>query len=179
MDDYIPISAINDFLFCPHSLYYHGLYTSFDQKVYQDTPQVEGTLRHATVHNGTYSTRKDCLQGMFVYCEQYLLVGKIDTFFADSGELIERKSKVKHIYDGYKFQLFAQFFALSEMGYTVNHLSIHSLTDNKHYSIELPNTEVIIAFESTLKAIRSFDITKTACTCSENKHHNNIYKELY
>lgn len=179
MDDYIPISAINDFLFCPHSLYYHAIYSGFDKNIYHDAPQVEGELRHKNIEAGAYSTRKTCLQGLSVYSDRYRLVGKIDTFFVDTGDLVERKTKVKKIYDGYRYQLFGQYFALLEMGYVVKKLFIHSLTDNKRYSIALPNKEETRAFEQVLRSIRSFNIAKAECTCSKNKHENNIYRELY
>lgn len=179
MDDYIPISALNDFLFCPHSLYYHALYASFDESVYHQKPQVEGRLRHSIIDTQTYSTRKDCLQGLSVCSQRYRLVGKIDTFFADTGVLVERKTRVKRIYDGYRFQLFGQLFALREMGYMVNSLALHSLLDNKRYAIDMPRVTDIEAFESLLDQIRSFDPSASQCACSDAKRHQNIYQELY
>jgi len=179
MDDYIPISALNDFLFCPHSLYYHALYSNFNEMIYHQKPQVEGRLRHATVDKGTYSTRKDCLQAISVCSEKYRIVGKIDTFLVDSGVLVERKTRVNRIYDGYRYQLYAQMFSLREMGYVVKKLYIHSLVDNKRYQIDMPNGEELVKFEELIGRIRCFDITNAVCTCSDTKRHQNIYQELY
>lgn len=179
MDDLIPISAINDFLFCPHSLYYHSLYSSFNEKTYHQKPQIEGRLNHVSVDSGKYTTSRCCLQGLPVYCERYGLVGKIDTFFVDTGILVERKTKVKRIYDGYRYQLYAQFFALTEMGYKVEQLFIHSLTDNKRYPIPIPNQADVAAFEQVLTSMRSFDIAKSQHVCNPKTHETSIYKELY
>ena len=38
-----------------------------------------------------------------------------------------------------KYQLYAQYFCLREMGYEVEKLKLYSLDDNKVYEIPLPN----------------------------------------
>ena len=78
MFSYIPISYLNDFSFCPRSIYYHSLYQSYDRRLYQDTPQVAGSAAHRSVDRGSYSTRRDVLQGLDVYSERFNLCGKID-----------------------------------------------------------------------------------------------------
>lgn len=47
------------------------------------------------------------LQGVSVYCEKYNLVGKIDVFDEKTGILTERKKKIKTVYDGYIYQIYA------------------------------------------------------------------------
>lgn len=175
----IPISALNDFLFCPHSLYYHGLYSSYDTKVYHDTPQVVGNFAHRSIDSGIYSTSKSCQQGMSVYSSEYNLVGKIDTYFANSGILVERKTKVKQIYEGYKMQLFGQYVCWVEMGYEVKNMFIHSLKDNKRYPIELPTSTDLDALSNLIEKIETFDVVQTKCNCSLNRRANCIYQELY
>ena len=69
------------------------------------------------------------LQGIGIYCEKYNLVGKIDVFDTKSGILTERKKKVTKIYDGYVFQIYAQYFSLIEMGYKVVKLHLYSMDD--------------------------------------------------
>lgn len=59
--------------------------------------------------SATYSTQKGMLQGISVYCEKYNLVGKIDVFDKKTGILTERKKKIKTVYDGYIYQIYAQY----------------------------------------------------------------------
>ena len=75
---------------------------------------------------------------MTVYSEKYNLLGKIDLYHIDKQSLIERKTKIKKIYDGQRFQIWAQMFCLEEMGYPVKKMQIYSLKDNKTYLIEHP-----------------------------------------
>ena len=49
------------------------------------------------------------LQGISVYCEKYNLVGKIDVFDEKTGILTECKKKIKTVYDGYIYQIYAQY----------------------------------------------------------------------
>ncbi|MDD4530863.1 MAG: type V CRISPR-associated protein Cas4, partial [Candidatus Gracilibacteria bacterium] len=80
METYIKISTLNDFIFCPKSIYYHNLYDNYDKKVYQEKPQIVGTIAHQNIDNKTYSTEKKYLQAMEVYSVRYGLLGKIDLF---------------------------------------------------------------------------------------------------
>jgi CRISPR-associated exonuclease Cas4 len=178
MEDYIQISKLNDFLFCPRSLYFHSLFESFDQKTYHDTPQTAGKISHEIIEEGKYSSLKKYLQGLEIFSDKYQLCGKIDIFDKENGILIERKYKVNKIYQGYIYQLYAQMFCLQEMGYQVNELLIHSLTDNKRYKIPLPQQEDIRKFENLIHEIRSFDITKSHDFANPEKCARCIYKPL-
>ena len=75
-----------------------------------------------------------------------------------SGILTERKRQIKTIYDGFVFQLYAQYFALAEMGYSVKELRLYSMIDNKKYTVPFPeeNDELFTRFLDTIKAIRVF-----------------------
>ena len=66
MDDYILISWLNDFIFCPVSIYFHQLYGSKETMLYQNRDQISGKAAHKTVDEKSYSTRKDVLQGISV-----------------------------------------------------------------------------------------------------------------
>lgn len=155
----IPISNLNDFIFCPVSIYFHQLYGEMDRIAHQDSPQLKGSAAHEAIDSGTYSDSKRFLLGISVYSEQYGVYGKIDILDLKKEELIERKRKIKTIYDGYVFQLYAQFFALTEMGYSVKNLAFYSSSDNKKYPIPLPqdNEEMLNKFEQTIEKINSFD----------------------
>lgn len=159
-DDCILISQLNDFIFCPASIYFHGLYGGRDNLTFQKSPQLNGTQAHTAVDSGAYSSRKNILQGISVYSEKYRLAGKIDILDTATHTLTERKKKIKVIYDGYIFQIYAQYFALTEMGYTVNKLRLYSMDDNKIYNVPLPkeNPAMYAKFEELVKTMRTFDL---------------------
>lgn len=160
MDDYIIFSWLNDYIFCPVSIYFHQLYGEKKTTLVQNRNQLEGACAHSAVDEGRYSTRKDVLQAAFVICEKYRLFGRIDVFDIKNGILTERKKKISRIYDGYIFQLYAQYFSLLEMGYKVNKIRFHSLSDNKNYTIPLPeeSPRMLAKFERTIAEIRNFKL---------------------
>ena len=154
----ILISQLNDFIFCPASIYFHGLYGNENTRLFQRTDQVNGTASHRAVDEGNYSTRKSILTGLDIYSEKYGLIGKIDIYDVEKKELVERKKKIKTIYDGYVFQVYAQYYGLLEMGYETKRIFLYSMDDNKRYSIPLPDDDVPMKdrFEETVAAIRAF-----------------------
>jgi CRISPR-associated exonuclease Cas4 len=177
MEQYIQISKINDFLYCPLSLYLHTAYEELDKSEYHETAQVAGTLAHKNIESGTYSSAKRYVQGISVYCEKYNIAGKIDIYDQQEKALIERKSMVKTVYRGFMYQLYAEYFCMAEMGYEVKKLFLHSLSDNHRYEIALPNKEETAEFEKVLGQMRNFkseDIMRHSCqNCM-----NNIYSPL-
>lgn len=158
MEDLIPISNLNDFIFCPISIYFHNLYVEVDNIIFQTTDQINGTNAHSAIEEGRYSSRKSVLQGISVYSDKYKFFGKIDILDTDKQLLTERKKKIQTIYDGYIFQLYAQYFALNEMGYEVKKIRLYSMDDNKGYSIKLPeeDKEMLFKFEKVIYDIRNF-----------------------
>lgn len=177
MDDYIIISWLNDFIFCPVSIYFHQLYGNKEKMLCQSTVQIAGTNAHGAVDEGKYSTRKTIMQGTRVISEKYRLVGKIDTFDIATGILTERKKKIAVIYDGYIFQLYAQYFCLKEMGYKVNKIRFYSVDTNKIYNIALPEEDIVMCdkFEATIKEIRKFSLFSFIQT-NKTKCANCIYE---
>lgn len=160
MNETILITELNDFIFCPASIYFHKLYGNRDVMTYQNKAQINGTHAHKSIDNGTFSSEKKIMMAIDVYSEKYDLIGKIDMFDISIGLLRERKKKIVRIYDGYIFQVYAQFFALTEMGYKVNKIELYSMDDNKKYNIELPmnDVEMLKKFETTIKEMRSFSM---------------------
>jgi CRISPR-associated protein Cas4 len=76
---------------------------------------------------------------MAIYSHKHKIAGKIDIYNSETKTLIERKKKIKKVYDGHRYQLYAQYFCMLEMGYNVQNLQIYSLTDNMSYPIPMPN----------------------------------------
>jgi len=175
--DYIQISKINDFIFCPHSLYFHSVYENFDKTQYKARPQIAGTIAHKTVDENKFSSRKNILQGAEVFSNRYGILGKIDIYDKAKKELIERKRTIKHIYDGYIFQLYAQKFCLEEQGYEVKKMKLYSMTDNKTYPIKL-NTEQKKRFLKVLSDMRNFNPSNEKKCTIQDKCDNCIYHEL-
>lgn len=177
MYEEILITQLNDFIFCPASIYFHMLYGETDRISYQSTKQINGTASHQSIDWATYPASKGILLGIDVYCEEYGLVGKIDMFDSVKGILTERKRQIKFLYDGYYFQVYAQCLALREMGYEVKKIRIHSMVDNKNYEIPLPeeNLEMFQKFQQTIQQMREFRLDEFEQSCLE-KCKNCIYE---
>lgn len=75
MDDIIIISNLNDFIFCPASIYFHKLYGSQDNLTYQSSYQINGSRAHESVDNSSYSTKKSIITALDVYSDKYKLSG--------------------------------------------------------------------------------------------------------
>lgn len=173
MEDLIKITQINDFIFCPASIYFHNLYGDRDKTTYQRKEQINGTYAHEKIDTGTYTTAKKILMGYDVYCEELGLIGKIDMFDTEKCLLRERKKKIKVIYDGYVFQLYAQLYSLREMGYVVKIIQLYSMDDNKIYKISLPEDDAVMdkKFKDTIENIRNFSMEKFIQTNKEKCIH--------
>ena len=179
MEPYIPISFLNDFIFCPRSIYFHQLYGRSDESIYHTTDQSEGKAAHASVDSKTYTTAKKVLQTIEVYSSRYGIGGKIDTFDTAKGVLTERKKKIKVIYDGYIYQLYAQYHCLSEMGYTVKTIRLYSMDDNRVHPIALPENDPKrqSGFEALIRQMRSFDLT-APFSVNPNKCFRCVYRYM-
>lgn len=129
MEPYLKITQINDFIFCPRSIYFSGIYhDSADVSAFHQLPQVRGSKAHENIDSGKYSSKQDIITGLTVYSEKYNLLGCIDILDTEKQLLIERKYSVTAVYDGFKYQLYAQYFALLEMGYQVKRLKFNILS---------------------------------------------------
>ena len=176
----MPISYINDFIFCPRSIYNHQMYQNRDEILYQGEKQTEGKAAHQKIDQKEYSDKKNVLQNFEVYSSHYQLFGKIDVFDIDKGLLTERKNNIKTIYDGFVFQLYAQYFGLIEMGYKVERIALYDFSKNKMYLIDLPidNLVMLQKFETTLKTISRFSLLKKGFVANKHKCGKCIYNLL-
>jgi CRISPR-associated protein Cas4 len=153
------------------------MYEDFDESLFHDKPQTEGKLNHQPIEEKTYSTAKRFIIGKEVYSEKYRVMGKIDIYDTGTKTLIERKTKVKQIFDGYRYQLYAQYFCLREMGYKVKRIVLRSLKDNKNYDIPLPTKRDEKEFTNLISRIWSFN-PKELITHHCSKCEKSIYKVL-
>lgn len=173
MEEPIPATCLNDFVFCPASIYFHRFYDGMSKMAFQDRAQIDGTASHESIDNNHYSTSKDIITSFEGYSEEYNLICKIDTYNIRTKTLIERKKNVKCIYDGYIFQLYAQYFCLQESGFEVEKLQIHSMDDNKTYQIKLPGDDpgMFAKFENVIEQIMYFDLESFVQTNAEKCRH--------
>jgi CRISPR-associated exonuclease Cas4 len=180
LETYIPISFLNDFLFCPRSIYFHQLYSKFSSSVYEQVPQKRGKAAHEAIDLKRYSTRRNILQGLEVYSEKYALFGKIDTFDVVTGRLRERKREIKTIYEGFVLQIYGQCLSLREMGYTVTDLSLYDLTHNKEHPLPLPEDapDMMARFDEVVQALKEFNLEDATFKPIEAKCRNCIYNNL-
>lgn len=185
MENYIKLSTLNDFIFCPKSIFYHELYDSYDKKLYQEEVQIAGSIAHEAIDTAKYSSRKDVLQWLSVYSEKLKIAGKIDLFFTSEWKLVERKNRIhkdtngkEKIYLGYKYQLWWQMFCLEEMWYTVRYLELRSMQDNKVYKVYRPSFKEEETFKALLEKYRKFDVLQKNWSQNTEKCRKCIYREL-
>jgi len=185
MESYIKLSTLNDFIFCPKSIYYHTLYDSYEKKLYQDEAQIAWTIAHETIDNKVYSTSKYILQWLDVYSEEFKISWKIDIFNTKTWELIERKNQVhrdennkEKIYTWYKYQLRWQMFCLEELWYHIKKISLYSMKDNKKYTIYKPDNKWLVKFQNLLEEYRKFNPNTKKWSQNTSKCMKCIYREL-
>ncbi len=178
MKQYTQITKLNDFVFCPMSLYFHSVYDDFGTVLYHSFSQKNGKIRHKNIDEGVYSTAKRYIQAMPVYSKKYNLVGKIDVYDSKTKTLIERKARVKKIYDGYKYQLYAQYYCMLEMGYDIKYLKVHSLEDNKRYDIPLPDEDEKAKFEKLVEEVKKYKMKNDKTEPNQKKCKRCIYNNL-
>lgn len=178
MEENIIISNLNDFIFCPRSVYFHNLYSSFDDAIYYTKYLVNGKNAHESVDEQRYSTKRTVLQGIDIYSEELGVVGKIDIFDVKDGILTERKNKINKIYEGYLLQLYAQYFCLVEMGYNVKKIRFYSFSDNKTYDIQIPGNYEKDRLKEIINNMRKFKLEDKNFSQNINKCRMCIYKEL-
>lgn len=174
MEDYISISTLNDFIFCPYSIYLHNVYMESDEGLYHATPQTRGKIAHETIDKKKASNRADDLQALPILSEKYGLMGKIDIYKGKEQKLIERKYSLKQIFQGQIYQLWAQYLCMMEMGYTIQSLAFYEISTNKMIPVRLPTEEDMKGFESCLERFRSYDPTAPMAT-NINKCRHCIY----
>ncbi len=177
MDDYIPLSALNDFCFCPYSLYLHQVYQPADTGLYHAAPQIKGLLAHQTIDQKTYSTRKTDLMSLPVYSESLGLLGKIDLYRKQERKLIERKYRLPHLFKGRLYQLWGQYYCLTEMGYPVDYLAFQEIASQKYIPIPLPGEKEREELERFIENFKHFSL-ESPVELNPNKCSHCIYSNL-
>lgn len=178
MNDYIPLSSLNDFIFCPYSIYLHNVYMEADEDMYKAMPQTKGTIAHKGVDERNGSTRKDDIMSMAVYSDELGISGKIDVYKQDRRILIERKNNLKHIFRGQIYQLWGQYFCLKEMGYEVEKLAFYEITTNKMTYLEVPGQAEKQELMEFINKFKSYNPASDMILVNANKCKHCIYCNL-
>lgn len=178
MQDYIRISHLNDYLFCPKSIYFHNVYEDMSHWVYKETTQYAWSHAHRHVDEQSYSNHKHILQSHSICSHKYQLRWVIDVFDTKRWLLRERKKHIKKLYRWYIYQVYAQRICLKEMWYIVHKAYLYSKDDNKKYAIEKPNRHQTDTFFEFLKTCRAFDPLDPAFSQNPRKCGRCIYRDL-
>jgi CRISPR-associated exonuclease Cas4 len=114
-DLFIPISALNQYTFCPRRCWYmHVAHEFFD-----NAHTVAGTLLHERADSGEATRRGDLWQvrSVYLYSTRYGLTGKADLVEEQSGEIypVEYKKGRRGEWSNDQVQLCAQGLALEDM----------------------------------------------------------------
>lgn len=109
-----------------------------DEDIYHAVPQLRGKIAHQSIDQKSYSTSKNEITALKVYSKELGVYGVIDLFRVEQKLLIERKFQLRRIYQGQLYQLWAQYFCLSEMGYLVERLAFYETSTNRMFPVELP-----------------------------------------
>lgn len=75
MENPIIISNLNDFIFCPASIYFHNIFGQQDRRLYQSEKQLNGTKVHETVDEA--KNNKNVLHAMDVSSEKVIESGTV------------------------------------------------------------------------------------------------------
>lgn len=178
MNDYIAISNLNDFIFCPYSIYLHSVYMEADEEVYKAIPQCSGTIAHKGIDSKDGSTRKGDLMAMPVYSDSLGVAGRIDIYKADQRLLIERKNHLAKVFRGQVYQLWAQYFCLTEMGYPVERLALYEISTRKMVPITLPDLQERQELETFIRRFRTYRPADDPIAVNPNKCAHCIYCNL-
>lgn len=177
LEDYISISTLNDFIFCPYSIYLHNVYKDVDDDIYYATPQNIGKVAHEGIDKKTYSSKKNDILALPIFSNELGLMGKIDLYKQEEMLLIERKYQLKQIYQGQLYQLWAQFFCLIEMGYKVDKIAFYEISTNKMFDTKIPTIENKIELKKFISNFKNYN-PSSLINVNRNKCIHCIYCNL-
>ncbi len=156
METFLPISYLNDFVFCPYSIYLHQVFDNNKEVVYTAKPQQRGKTAHQIIDTQN-KPKNNILKGAYVLSNKLGVYGKIDTLYTKKQKLVESKFQIKTIYRGYLYQLWAQYFALTEMGFSIKELNFFSMRERQTIPIKIPGQVEFDELRAHIKKIARFN----------------------
>lgn len=94
----IALSTLNDFIFCPYSIYLHNVYMETDEDIFKTIVQMSGTNAHKATDSKKGSSRSCDILSLPVCSNSLGLYGVIDLYRGNTATLIERKLRLNHIF---------------------------------------------------------------------------------
>src|SRR5690606_17989629 len=160
METFLQITYLNDFVFCPYSIYLHQVFDNNAEEVYSAKPQQRGKSVHRDIDRYDHREDKDIpevLKGIYVISTKLGVYGKIDTLYVREKKLVESKYSITTLYRGYYYQLWSQYYALLEMGYPVESLSFYSIKERIEYPVSTPSAEDRLELRGHIRKIARFN----------------------
>lgn len=148
-----------------------------DEDLYHALPQTMGKISHESVEDKRYSTKKSDVMALSVVSERLGVVGKIDLYKSDRKLLIERKYRMKNIFRGQLYQLWAEYYCMVEQGYEVIHLAFYEISTNKMIPVSVPGPLEEMELISVLSDYRNY-YPGAPLNISHNKCLHCIYSNL-
>lgn len=149
-----------------------------DEDTYKAVPQLSGSNAHRSTDSRSASTRKEDIMSLPVYSDELGIAGTIDIFKGKESLLIERKNNLKQIFRGQIYQLWAQYFCMLEMGYTIKNIAFYEISTNKMFYQALPMEKDKQELELFIKSFRAFKPDHTHFVVNLNKCRHCIYCNL-
>lgn len=180
METYLPITYLNDFVFCPYSIYLHQVFDNNAEDLYSANPQQRGKAAHFDIdvfEQEEKAPEKETLKGAYVISNKLGVYGKIDTLFVEEKRLVESKYEIKTLYRGYYYQLWCHYYALTEMGYAIEILQFFSIKDQRTFDIGIPTEEDYKELKNHIKKIAWFNF-ESAINVNPEKCKRCIYASL-
>ncbi|MBU4537067.1 MAG: type V CRISPR-associated protein Cas4 [Weeksellaceae bacterium] len=174
MEFFLAITTLNDFIFCPYSIYLHEIYNYTKEDTYHSKSQSKGRRLHDFIEN---DTNPNDWKSAFVYSEKLKIYGKIDDYDTANRELIEYKSTVATAFKGYYYQIWAQYLCLSEMGIIVEKLAFYDFRVSKKIEIPLPSNDQLLELECHVRKVQQYDFN-SEIKINPNKCRRCIYQNL-
>ncbi len=160
--DYIQISALNQYAYCPHRCWRMFCAGEFSDNQYT----IEGTSLHDRVHTLGEGHCEEVWQirAIWLKSEQYKLIGKSDLIESESGELypVEYKRGRKGEWDNDELQVAAQALCLEEMsGKTITTGYIYYAQSHQRQPVEI-SAQLRKQVVDTISAVTSLLQTGTS-----------------
>lgn len=92
------LTTLNDFIFCPYSIYLHKTYMETDEDIFKTIVQLSGTNAHKATDSKKGSSRSCDILSLPVCSNSLGLYGVIDLYRGNTATLIERKLRLNHIF---------------------------------------------------------------------------------
>ncbi len=176
METYLPIAYLNDFIFCPYSIYLHQVFDEGEDETFSAQPQQKGKTAHKPIDKPKTGAKGE--RGIYVISHKLRLYGKIDVYYPETKKLVELKRNIKCAYKGFYYQIWAQYFCLKEMGYAVDELQLFSIKQRKPITLVIPGKAEYQELFYHVRAIAEFDPFNFVSHHNKNKCAHCVYSSL-